>query len=149
MDFNKDFARYFVGYDKLLAGITSIAEDSVKMAQNLKYPPFNYKKVDDNTYVVEMAVAGFGRNDLEITLDGSSLIVKGNTQLGDEANAEGVYPTYFHQGLAMRPFTRYFTLGDHVEIKNAKLVNGILRIALEAIVPEAPKPTKVDITEED
>lgn len=143
---SKELGSLFVGYDKVVERFSKLAEDSIKMAGNIKYPPFNYKKVGDNKYVIEMAVAGFGKQDLDIELSGDTLVIKGNAQLGDEANEDGEYPQYFYQGLAKRPFTRQFTLGDSVEIKNAQLINGILRVFLEAVAPEN-KPTKIEIAD--
>ena len=143
-DFNhsfKDFDRFFVGFDPLMKRLATAAEQTVKLAQN--YPPYNIKKVDDNRYVIEMAVAGFGKQDLEMELDGDKLVVKGNSSANTDESPEVIY-----QGLAMRPFTRQFTLADNVEIRGAQLLNGILRIGLEALVPETKK-VKIDIEDED
>lgn len=146
---SKDIGSFFVGYDKVVERFSKIAEDSIKMATTIKYPPFNYKKVGDNKYVIEMAVAGFGKQDIDIEVAGDTLVIKGNAQLGDEANEDGEYPTYFYHGLAQRPFTRQFTLGDSVEIKNAQLINGILRVFLEAVIPNEKKPTKIEIADDE
>lgn len=152
-DFNhsfKDFDRFFVGFDPLMKKLSEAAEQTVKLATN--YPPYNIKKIDDNRYVIEMAVAGFGRQDLEVELDGGKLVIKGNVQSGEPAEkdsqGEWTWPQVLYQGLAMRPFTRAFTLNDNVEIRNAELLNGILRIALEYIIPEEKKPVKIEISEE-
>lgn len=139
-DFNhsfKDFDRFFVGFDPLMKKLATAAEQTVKLAQN--YPPYNIKKVDDNKYVIEMAVAGFGKQDLEMELVDDKLVIKGNSNVDTENEPEVLY-----QGLAMRPFTRQFTLADNVEIRGAQLLNGILRIGLEALVPETKK-VKIDI----
>lgn len=148
-DFNhsfKDFDRFFVGFDPLIKKLATAAEQTVKLAQN--YPPYNIKKIDDNKYVIEMAVAGFGKQDLEMELDGDKLIIKGNTKSGEPAekdsDGEWTWPAMVYQGLAMRPFTRQFNLADNVEIRGAQLLNGILRIGLEAIVPESKK-VKIEI----
>ena len=98
-----------------------------------------------------MAVAGFGKQDIEIELQDSKLIIKGNVTSGEPAEkdskGEWTWPQVLYQGLAMRPFTRQFTLADNVEIHNAELVNGILKIVLEAIIPEEKKPVKIEIKE--
>ena len=150
-DFNhsfKDFDRFFVGFDPIVKKLATAAEQTVKLAQN--YPPYNIKKVDDNRYVIEMAVAGFGKHDLELELDGDKLVVKGNTKSDEpaEETSKGGWalPEIVYQGLAMRPFTRQFTLADNVEIRGAQLLNGILRIGLEALVPETKK-VKIDIAD--
>ena len=145
----KDFDRFFVGFDPLVKKISEAAEQTVKLAQN--YPPYNIKKIDENKYTIELAVAGFGKQDLEVELADSKLIIKGNVKSGEEAEkdskGEWTWPQVLYQGLAMRPFTRQFNLADNVEIHNAELVNGILKIVLEAIVPESKKPIKIEVKE--
>ena len=147
----KDFDRFFVGFDPIVKRMSEAAEQTVKAAQN--YPPYNIKKIDENKYLIEMAVAGFGKQDLEIELAEDKLIIKGNVQSGEPAEqdskGEWTWPQMLHHGLAMRPFTRTFTIADNVEIRGASLLNGILKIALEAIIPEHKKPKKVEIEDED
>ena len=145
----KDFDRFFVGFDPLVKKLTESAEQSIKMAQN--YPPYNIKKIDENKYTIEMAVAGFGKQDIEVELAGSNLIIKGSVKQGEPAEqdskGEWTWPAFLYQGLAMRPFTRQFTLADNVEIKNAELMNGILKIILESIIPDEKKPVKIEVKE--
>ena len=122
------------------------AEQTVKLAQN--YPPYNIKKIDENKYTIELAVAGFAKQDLDIEIVEDKLIIKGNTHAGEDVDSDpGVLfqPQMLYHGLAMRPFTRTSTLSDNVEIRGASLLNGILKIALEAIIPEHKKPKKVEI----
>lgn len=145
-DFNhsfKDFDRFFVGFDPIVKKIATAAEQATKLAQEAKYPPYNIKKVDENRYVIEMAVAGFGKQDIELELVGDKLVVKGSHN-DDQSDLQFLY-----QGLAMRPFTRQFTLADNVEIRGASLLNGILKIGLEAIIPEENKPKKIEIEDEE
>jgi len=145
----KDFDKFFVGFEPLVKKMAENTEQAVKFAS--KYPPYNIKKIDENKYTIEMAVAGFGKQDIEVELAGSNLIVKGNVQSGEPAEqdskGEWTWPSFIYQGLAMRPFTRQFTLADNVEIKNAELLNGILKIVLEAIIPDEKKPVKIEIAE--
>jgi len=147
----KDFDRFFVGFDKVAEKMASVADQAQTLAA--KYPPYNLKKIDDNKYTIELAVAGFGKQDLEIEIVDDKLIIKGNTHSGEPAeqdsNGEWTWPQMIHQGLAMRPFTRTFTLSDNVEIRGASLLNGILKIVLEAIIPEHKKPKKVEINDEE
>lgn len=136
------FDRYFVGADKL---VKSLQDNAEWLANNAaaSYPPFNLKKVEDNKYVIEMAVAGFAKQDIELTLEDNKLVIKGNTASNnDEATA------YLHKGIADRAFTRQFTLADNVEINNANLINGMLKIWLEHVIPESKKPKKIDIADE-
>lgn len=144
-DFNhsfKDFDRFFVGFDPIIKKLSDAAEQSVKLAQN--YPPYNIKKIDENKYAIELAVAGFGKQDLEVEIVDDKLIIKGNTHHDGEDQT-----AYLYQGLAQRAFTRTFNLADNIEIKGAALLNGILKIALEAIIPEHKKPKKIEIDEDE
>jgi molecular chaperone IbpA len=102
--------------------------------------------VEENKYVIEMAVAGFGKQDLELELQDSVLTIKGSTTL-DTVLQDGIDVTYLHKGIANRNFNRKFTLADNVEIKNAQFINGMLKVWLESIIPESKKPKKIDISE--
>ena len=145
----KDLDRYFVGFDKVADKMANIADQTAKLSN---YPPYNVKKIDENKYIVEMAVAGFGKQDIEIELADDKLIIKGNVGSGEPAEQDTkggwTWPQVLYQGLAMRPFTRTFSLADNVEIRGAALLNGILKISLEAIIPEHKKPKKIEIQEE-
>ena len=147
----KDFDRFFVGFDKVAEKMAAVADQAQTLAA--KYPPYNLKKIDENRYTIELAVAGFAKQDLEIEIVDDKLIIKGNTHAGEPAEqdstGEWTWPQMLHQGLAMRPFTRTFTLSDNVEIRGASLLNGILKIVLEAIIPEHKKPKKVEIADEE
>jgi len=136
------FDKYFVGYEPMLKRFEEAQETLSKVIPN--YPPYNIVKVDDNKYVIEMAVAGFGKHNLDLTLDGGSLVVSGNSAIAAEDDAAG---EYMYKGIADRAFTRKFSLADTVEIKNAELINGMLKIWLENIIPDSKKPKKIDITD--
>jgi len=145
----KDMERFLVGYDKVAEKMATIAEQTAKLASN--YPPYNVNKIDENKYTIEMAVAGFGKQDLEVELVGDKLIIRGNTTSGEEAekdsSGEWTWPQVLYSGLAFRPFTRAFSLADNVEVRSTSLYNGILKIVLEAIIPEEKKPRKIEIDE--
>lgn len=139
----KDLDRYFVGFDKVAERLAKVADQSVKMAQN--YPPYNVRKLDENKYSLELAVAGFGIQDLEIEMLDGTLTIKG--KLESEASEEGsVFPTYLWKGISAKPFTRQFTLADNVEIRGAEMLNGILKIWLESVATQKPS-TKIKIKE--
>lgn len=140
------FDKFFVGADKIVQKMNETYDHIQKTAGN-GYPPFNLKKTDDNVYVVELAVAGFGKQDIELTLEENKLIVKGQTTL-DTLTNDGVDVQYLHKGIADRAFTRTFALNDNVVVNNAAMVNGILKIWLEHIIPESKKPKKIDITDD-
>ena len=137
--FGKDFDRLFVGFDDQFNRISKLQDELSKSVPN--YPPYNIKKVDENRYVIEMAVAGFSKSELDIEFVEDKLIVRGKVKEDDKS-------TYLFNGLANRAFTRTFALNDQIEIKGAALVNGLLQIALERIIPDHKKPRKIDLSDE-
>lgn len=134
--------RWFVGADKVLKQLSS-AHD--QFAKNIPgYPPYNIVKVDDNKYQIEVAVAGFGKSDIDIELANNTLVVKGGVT-SNLPTTEDNPITYLWKGISDKTFTRSFTLADTVEVKNAEYINGMLKIFLENVIPESKKPKKVDI----
>ena len=132
----KDFDKFFVGFDDQLNRMQKLHDDITKNIPN--YPPYNIRKVDDTHYTIEMAVAGFGQTDLDIEIDGGKLVVKGNVSQETEDD-------FLFKGIANRAFTRTFALNDQVEVKDAELFNGMLKIALERLIAETQKPKKVAV----
>lgn len=126
---------FTIGFDETMNMLRQTAEQAQKA---VGYPPYNIKQVKENKYVIEMAVAGFAKTDLEITMDGNKLLVKGSTK--DDSGEEFLY-----KGIANRAFERAFTLNDKVEIKDAELVNGMLKIWLENIVKTQDAIKKIGI----
>jgi molecular chaperone IbpA len=125
-----------IGFDQVFDRLSQLSQSMPKIPS---YPPYNIKKVDENKYVIEVAVAGFGKQDLEIEMQEGNLTIKGSTKSDDE--------DYIYKGIADRAFTRSFALADSVEIKNADLVNGMLKIWLERFIPEEKLPKKIEINE--
>lgn len=136
----KDFDRLWVGFDDQLARMAEMHDAIAKNIPN--YPPYNLKKVDENKYVIEMAVAGFAKSDIEVTMEDGKLIIEGKVK---DDTKEDESEQYLFQGLANRAFKRAFTLSDHIEINNAEYLNGILKVVLEKIVPEHKKPKKISV----
>lgn len=130
----ESLARQMIGFDTVLENFRR-ANDQLARAPN--YPPYNIKKIDDEHFIIEMAVAGFGKTNLDIELKDSTLTITGKHEAEDK--------DYIYQGIANRAFTRQFTLADTVVVKNAELVNGLLKIALERFIPEEKKGRKIDI----
>jgi molecular chaperone IbpA len=133
--------KWFVGADRMLKSLATAQENYAK-ANN--WPPYNILKVDDNNYTIELAVAGFGKHNLDIELANNTLVVKGGYTV-DEIDSVENPVQYLWKGIADRVFTRKFTLADSVEVKNAEYINGMLKIFLENVVPEEKKAKKVDI----
>ena len=105
------------------------------------FPPYNIRKTDDFKHVIELALAGFSKDEIEVVLTDGVLVVKSADLLSQTDPNEGLV----HKGIAKRSFTRKFTLADDIEIKDAKLKNGLLEIELEQIVPEHKKPRTIKV----
>lgn len=133
------FARHAIGFNRLFDEMNRTFANS---RSNDNYPPYNIAKLDDTHYVIEIAVAGFGEEEIDVELKENSLIVKG-VKAKKEQDSE---TEYVHKGISTRGFERNFTLADNVEVRAATVQNGILAIALEQIVPEENKPKKIQIT---
>ena len=126
--------RTAIGFDRM-ARLIDTAQDSASASS---YPPYNIAKTGENAYFLTMAVAGFGQEDLEITVRDNQLIVAGKVK--DETAGELLY-----RGIAGRAFERRFALADHIVVDGADLKNGLLHVALKRVVPEALKPRRVTI----
>lgn len=135
----RDMDKFFVGFDEQFNRIAKMHDDLTKNIPN--YPPYNIKKTAENTYVIELAVAGFAKQDIEIELADGKMVIRGNVQ-SDEDDSN-----FLWKGVAARNFTRTFALDDQIEVKNAEYVNGMLQVFLERIIPEHKKPKKIDIAE--
>jgi molecular chaperone IbpA len=128
-----NIARFSVGMDRLFQELHRTVDSN-----SGGYPPYNIIAVDDNQYLIELAVAGFGQEDLDITVDRNQLIVTGNIEDKEQRN-------YMHRGISARRFVRTFTLADHVQVRDAAVTNGLLIVALERVVPEELKPRRIPI----
>jgi molecular chaperone IbpA len=130
------FHRATIGFDRLFDQLNQEFANSKPQG----YPPYNIAQVNDDEYVITLAVAGFGMDSLEITKDKNILTIEGTAPKGDED------VNYLHKGIAGRNFTREFTLADHVEVESASLDNGMLNVYLKREVPEELQPKKIVIT---
>ena len=128
-----------IGFDPMIDMLKAASKDVAKYAPS--YPPYNIKQIKENKYVIEMAVAGFSKTDIEITLEGNKMIVKGATNDDDE--------NYLHKGIANRSFERQFTLADKIEIKDAEIANGMLRVWLENMIKTQDIIKKIGIKSKD
>lgn len=132
-----NFAKFHsntIGFDQLAAKLSSLSESMTK------YPPYNIKKVDDNHYVLELAVAGFAKQDIDIEINNGTLAIRGKVESLQEDDQD-----YIFKGIANRSFDRTFALADNFEVKNAEMFNGLLRVWLEHIIPEHKKPKKIKV----
>jgi molecular chaperone IbpA len=127
--------RSVVGFDRL----ANLLESAAKTEGPTGYPPYNIESVGENAYRVEIAVAGFKADELDIQLKENLLTVTGAKAAGDEGRQ------YLHRGLAERNFERRFQLADYVIVTAADLTDGLLSISLKRELPESLKPRKVEI----
>ena len=134
-DFSPLF-RTMVGFDRLNQALETAlhVDDSA-----VSYPPYNLEKTGENTYRITMAVAGFGRDELNVETHENELVISGRKEAGEEPK------TFLHRGIAGRAFERTFQLADHIVVKGADLENGLLSIDLVREVPEALKPRTIEI----
>lgn len=131
------YRRSTVGFDRLF----DMLENSAPANGGENYPPFDLKKTGENDYCIELAVAGFKRDEIDITAQQNVLIVSGRKK--EESSDEG--SDYIYRGIAMRSFERRFALADHIQVKGAEMKDGMLSIDLVREVPEAMKPKKIEI----
>ena len=127
---NAQLLNHIIGMDHLLNRLSSM--------DNSGYPPFNVIKEDDDNYVLELAVAGFAEDEIDITLKDGWLVITGEPKGADNNQ-------YIHRGIARRNFGRRFSLAEHIQIENATLKDGMLTVNLKRIVPEDKKPKKIPI----
>ncbi len=125
--------RSTVGFDRLFDVF-----DEVQKASEDHYPLYNIERLDQDRFQISVALAGFSSDEISLTVEQNVLTIEGR-----KAESEG--KTYLYRGISARPFKRQFTLADHVEVRNARLDNGLLVIELVREVPEAMKPRNIPI----
>jgi len=130
--------RQSVAFDRF----NDLVEAVLRNDSSSTYPPCNIEKHGENNYRIVIAMAGFAESDLDLQVEQHVLTVTGNKRDQAEGAAK---VTYLHQGIAQRSFKRSFSLAEHVEVKSASLVNGLLSIELERVVPEEIKPRRIAI----
>jgi len=133
----RDFSPFFrstVGFDQLFNRL----EQAVDAGNG--YPPYNIERTDETHYVISVAVAGFAEKDLGVEVKDGVLTVTGKREESGEKPQ-----SYLYQGIAGRAFERRFQLAEHVEVRAAKLENGLLHIDLERVIPEEKKPRRIAI----
>lgn len=128
----------WVGFDRLFDELDRATAETVKKIPN--WPPYNVRKIDEDHYSIEMAIAGFGKSDIEITTKDGVLTVKGKRTPDPMAD-------YLYKGIAERSFEQSIRLADTVVVKNATMFNGMLKVFLENIIPEERKPKVIEIAE--
>ncbi len=132
LDIFGQFRPLTIGFDRYFDELNRLSNHTTT-----NYPPYNIVKEDSENYCIELAIAGFGKKDIEITKERNVLTIEGKV---DEDSKD-----FVHKGLASRAFKRSFTLADDVEVKGADMVDGILHVKLVRIIPKEDKPVSIKI----
>lgn len=127
-----------LGFERFFDEVERMLDGEIKTTVQT-FPPHNIIKLDDNRYVVELAVAGFAKDEIDVSVVDGTLTIKG------EKKEKDMNVKYLHRGIGTRSFTKSLTIADTIEVKGAEFKDGILRIGLENIVPDAKKPRKIEI----
>ena len=131
-----DLSKAFIGWDDQLAKLEQIGERIIKNSGN--FPPYNVIKEDDDTFIIEFAIAGFSKKDVEIKQEKNALIITGHIDEDEDVD-------YVHKGIANRSFTRAFALAEYVEVDSATFKDGILKVKLVRYLPKEEQPKVIDI----
>ena len=124
---------FFIGFNRELGRL-----NAVHKGNSQSYPPYDLLKLDDDTYQISLAIAGFSREDIDVSVDNGTLIIKG--EIVEVTDAEVV-----HKGIAGRKFVRSFALGEYMEVTSAELKDGMLHVHVVRVVPEEKKPKTIKI----
>jgi molecular chaperone IbpA len=126
----------FLGFDQLF---NTLAETPMENARGVGYPPYNVIRKDDGHFLIEIAVAGFSKDDIDLTLEKGVLTVNGRKHTGADTR------DYTHRGISQRGFERSFTIADTIKVIGADIVDGLLVIILENDIPEEDKPQTINL----
>jgi len=135
-NFTMDLFRdpFFIGFNRELDRMSSVHQAATRQT----YPPYDVLKLDEDTFQVSIAVAGFTKEDIDVSVDNGTLVVKG--EIIEVTDGE-----YLHKGIASRRFTRTFALGEYMEVTSASIENGMLNINVNRVIPEEKKPKTIKI----
>ena len=133
--------RRFIGFDQFFDEI----ERTFNVQKQDNYPPHNILKTGENQYEIQIAVTGFEKSEISVSVESNVLTVKGEG--AESIRHENPEIVYLHRGLATRDFSREFPLAEHIEVNGAEIKNGMLIVKLIRNVPESEKPRVIDIVE--
>ena len=142
-DFITSLTPFTVGMDRMFRDLEQFS--NTYTASSTGYPPYNIEQIDEGKWLISMAIAGFGEDDITVSQKERNLSVKGKIEGKDDEKVL-CKEHFVHRGIANRSFERTFRLGEHVLVKDAILKNGMLTIDLEQEIPEAEKPREIPIT---
>ena len=131
-----------VGFDDVFNHFESMFDHQFDTLNVSNYPPYNIVKVDKNKFDVEVALAGFNKKDINVSVENGMLTIESKTEEKSKDDKDG---EVIHKGISKRYFKRSFTIADDVEVKGAELKDGLLRVSMEKIIPESKKLKTIDI----
>ena len=134
------FKPFSVGFDNLFDDFDRIYKYNSSSINH--YPPYNIRKVNDTDYVIELAIAGFGKKDIEVKSQENTLTIKSKDKKEEVLDKD---ESVLHRGISQRSFKRSFTIAEDVVVKGADLKDGLLSVKLERIIPDEKKPKIIDI----
>ena len=134
------FKPFSVGFDNLFDDFDRIYKFNSSSINH--YPPYNIRKVNDTDYVIELAIAGFGKKDIEVKSQENTLTIKSKDKKEEVSDKD---ESILHRGISQRSFKRSFTVAEDVVVKGADLKDGLLSVKLERIIPDEKKPKFIDI----
>ena len=147
---------FTIGYDNVFDRWNTMFDDDHFFNNTGNYPPYNIVKTGEYTYDIELALAGFGKKDIDVNFAENQLTIKSIKEIKEDEDKEesssdldhvkeNTFNGILHKGISKRHFTRSFTIADDVEIKGAELKDGLLKVSLEKIIPENKKPRTIQI----
>jgi len=125
---------FFIGWDKVLDRFSEVSKTN-----SASFPPYNVRQINEDTYAIDLAVAGYNKSMITITEENGTLTITGERPEDNE--------NYVHRGIAGRKFTRSFSLAEHIYVSEASIAHGILCIGLKRVVPDELKPKQIEITD--
>ena len=133
-------AQALANLNRALVGFDRIFNDRFFETRTSNYPPYNIVKYSENQYGIEVAVAGFDKSEITVSVDQDQLTITGKNMITESEQKE-----YLHRGLAARDFEQTFTLAEYMEVRGAEVKDGMLKISIERVVPEALKPRQIEV----
>ncbi len=131
---------FSIGFDDVFDHFESMVDSNMRVVSQTNYPPYNIVKVEKNKYDVEVALAGFSKEDVKVEVEDGKLIIE-SVKSDKEEDKDGV----IHKGISKRQFKKVWTLADDVEVSGAELKDGMLKVSMEKIIPEHKKPKSIEI----
>jgi len=131
---------FSIGFDDVFDHFESMVDSNMRVVSQTNYPPYNIVKIEKNKYDVEVALAGFSKEDVKVEVEDGKLIIE-SVKSDKEEDKDGV----IHKGISKRQFKKVWTLADDVEVSGAELKDGMLKVSMEKIIPEHKKPKSIEI----